>query len=147
MKKGLSINITFSNGFLYAFILIVVVLILSVTVFAFGTSTPTTFGHSIRELEAPIGCGANQFLKWSGSDWTCVSNTGIWTSNGNDISYSSGNVGIGTSNPSENLDVLGNIIATGNIVGSNVRNVACASGEFIKGFDASGNTICVIEKV
>lgn len=56
--------------------------------------------------------GSNLCLNGTGpanciSAWSDVSSTGLWTlhTNGNDIFYNDGNVGIGDSNPAHNLDV------------------------------------------
>ena len=38
-----------------------------------------------------------------------------WTRNGNNLIYNDGNVGIGLSNPSYTLDVVGDINFTGNL--------------------------------
>jgi len=62
-------------------------------------------------------------------DWTGIQNmpsgfsdnvddTGYWTKLGNIIYYNTGNVGIGRTGPTEKLDVLGNIKASGTICGS-----------------------------
>ncbi len=49
---------------------------------------------------------------------TIDTDTVLWTENGNDLSYTTGNVGIGTTNPNNNtkLDVVGNIGLSGNII-------------------------------
>lgn len=47
---------------------------------------------------------------------TIDTDTVLWTENGNDLSYTTGNVGIGTTTPSEKLNVNGNIKLTGNIL-------------------------------
>jgi len=51
-----------------------------------------------------------------------------WTTSGNTIFYNTGNVGIGSSNPSQKLDVSGNIAASGNISAGNY--VSCANINF-----------------
>jgi hypothetical protein len=40
----------------------------------------------------------------------------LWTSFENDIAYTTGNVGIGTTSPSHALHVIGNIFASGNVI-------------------------------
>lgn len=55
----------------------------------------------------------NEVLKFNGTDWVPgTDNTGggsAWSSSGNTVYYNAGNVGIGTSSPSESLEVNGNI--------------------------------------
>ncbi|MDM8550394.1 hypothetical protein QUF72_09960 [Desulfobacterales bacterium HSG2] len=48
-----------------------------------------------------------------------ISTNKVWSKSGSDISYNNGNVGIGTANPSESLEVTGNIKATGTICDGN----------------------------
>jgi hypothetical protein len=53
----------------------------------------------------------NQFSYWNGTAWVNVAGgsgaASQWTTNGNNIYYDVGNVGINRTNPSANLDVLG----------------------------------------
>lgn len=55
----------------------------------------------------------NEVLKFNGTDWVPgTDNTGggsAWSSSGNTVYYNGGTVGIGTSSPSESLEVNGNI--------------------------------------
>ena len=83
MKRGLNIQINFTNRFLYTFVAFIFILIIGVGVFAFGTFTPSTFGHSASELDLSSGVSGNAIF--------------------ND------NVGIGTSTPQVKLDVNGEI--------------------------------------
>jgi len=68
--KKLQIN--FTNRWLYTLIVFFSLIVIGVFVYAYGTNDPATFGHSAGELEAPSGCGTDQFLKWTGSSWTCA---------------------------------------------------------------------------
>ena len=103
MKRGLNIQINFTNRAIYTFITLVVLILAGAIVYAFGTSTPSTFGHSAGELDLSSGVSGNAIF--------------------ND------NVGIGTSTPQVKLDVngevrIGNtgIACTSNIEGSKRYN-------------------------
>ncbi len=59
-----------------------------------------------------------------------------WTSTSSDIYYDLGNVGIGTSTPSEALDVAGNVYASGDIVSNSSLGLSgIASSSLISSFD------------
>lgn len=73
------------------------------------------------KLEVIGNVKATQFIG-DGSRLTNVPS--IWTTNGGDIDFSTGNVGIGVSTPSEKLEVVGNVKATQFIGdGSQLTNV------------------------
>jgi hypothetical protein len=64
----------------------------------------------------------------------CLSSVGgIWEQTGSDIYYSAGSVGIGTSAPSEALDVVGDVLASGDIT---------AYGTVYSGGFADGKKVC-----
>jgi hypothetical protein len=63
--KKLQINLT--NRWLYTLIVFFSLIVIGVFVYA---QIPNP-GHDITRIEQPSGCGANQFLKWTGSSWTC----------------------------------------------------------------------------
>jgi hypothetical protein len=63
-------------------------------------------------------CVSGQYMYWDGATWTCnvpAAGASIWTKTGNNINYTYGNVGIGVSNPTQRLDVNGNIGLSGSI--------------------------------
>jgi hypothetical protein len=76
MKKEVIKEKSFNNRLLYTFILLGIVFSLTLGVNAFGTSTPSTFGHSVGELDFTGG-----------------------------FNVPSGNVGIGTTSPSSKLEI------------------------------------------
>ena len=52
---------------------------------------------------------------------SAISSSSQWTTvNTDDVTYTSGNVGIGSATPSQALDVSGNIIATGDLTATNI---------------------------
>ena len=55
MKKSLNIQINFTNRAIYTLIAFGIFIIAGVAVFAFGTSSPSTFGHSAKELDLSGG--------------------------------------------------------------------------------------------
>jgi len=105
--KKLQINLT--NRWLYTLIVFFSLIVIGVFVYAV---TPNP-GHDITQIVQPSGCSTNQFLKWTGSSWTCetvsdeVGIGGSGTANriprftgattiGNSVIYeSAGDVGIG----------------------------------------------------
>jgi hypothetical protein len=62
---------------------------------------------------------------------TSVLNT--WTITGNNISYNNGNVAIGKANPSEVLDVAGNVISSGTVKGTGLITTTNLSFENVAG--------------
>ena len=84
MKKRLgSINVNVSNRAFYSILLLSISILVVSVVLAFGTTNPTTFGHSAKELDLSSGVDGNAVFN--------------------------GNVGIGVSNPSARLDVAGEL--------------------------------------
>ncbi len=117
-KRGLNLTFKFSNRILYSLITVFILAIIGVGVYAYGTSAPSTFGHSLGEIAPPTTCSSpNNFLRWSGTAWECAAagtggGSSQWTTSGNDISFltagaveTTGNVGIGTANPGNKLEV------------------------------------------
>ncbi len=66
-------------------------------------------------VSSPTCNATSQKLIWNGSAFSCAtdqSGAAIWQQNGVNINYASGNVGIGTANPTAKLDVSGTVRAT-----------------------------------
>tara|TARA_Y100000310_G_scaffold279036_1_gene297920 strand:+ start:816 stop:1709 length:894 start_codon:yes stop_codon:yes gene_type:complete len=55
MKRGLKVQLNFTNKFVYTSIAFAVFVLIGVSVFAFGGSAPATFGHSAGELDLSTG--------------------------------------------------------------------------------------------
>ncbi len=51
----------------------------------------------------------HKFYGYQNNSWSELGGGGFWLANGNDIYYNSGNVGIGTTTPTQKLTVAGNI--------------------------------------
>jgi len=135
MKRGLNININFTNRFIYTFVAFILILITGVVVFALTPGEAPSPGHLVDEFAPPSGCETNQVLQWDGTNWVCTDfSAGLWTAIGGNIYYNLGNIGIGTTTPQEKLDVVGNIKASGNI---NAGGTICD----INGCIGSGSSI------
>ena len=130
MKRDLNIHIHFTNRAIYTFISFMTLLIIGVGVFALTPGVAPNPGHLIDNVAPPASCGTNQVLQWSGSSWTCANLTSsgseLWNQSGNNIYYNSGNVGIGTTAPTQKLDVAGtgkfNAIELGGVTKTNWRS-------------------------
>ena len=54
--------------------------------------------------------GTAGFYQYDGSTWSIIDGaSNLWSQNGSDIYYSSGSVGIGTSTPTEEFEIIGDI--------------------------------------
>lgn len=61
-----------------------------------------------------MGAETGEVLQWDGNTWTPgVAGESVWSVTGSDIFYDKGNVGIGTIEPTQSLDVNGNIEVSG----------------------------------
>ena len=119
-KRGLNIQINFTNRFLYTFIAFIVLLIIGIGFFALTPGVAPNPGHLIDNVAPPAGCGTNQVLQWDGTNWICADfSSGLWTASGSNIYYNLGSIGIGTSTPSVALDVVGDIISSGTVCDGN----------------------------
>ena len=84
------------------------------------TNKPTLFSGSYHDLTNKLIFDTNDFnIQYDISSGTSISinssgqTNQVWTTTGNNIYYNSGNVGIGTNNPTEKLEVNGNIKYSG----------------------------------
>ena len=76
-RKRVTINISFTNRWLYSLIAIGILAVIGVSVYA-ATYTASGAGHPYTEISA---CGANQVLQMNaaGDAWTCVAGTSMDT--------------------------------------------------------------------
>ncbi|MDD5012265.1 MAG: tail fiber domain-containing protein [Candidatus Nanoarchaeia archaeon] len=91
-KRGLNININFSNRWLYTFIFLGILTIITVGVYAY--SNPTTgVGHDLNEIQP---CSEDQILKTTGGAWSCSASpvSSQWITNKSGNIYFNGNVSI-----------------------------------------------------
>ena len=79
MKRGLNIQLNFTNRFIYTFIALTTLIIVGAGVFAFGTAVPGNFGHSAGELD--LSTGVNGDALFNGG----VTIAGILTANSNAV--------------------------------------------------------------
>lgn len=85
------------------------------------------------------------YLYNNGSGTLSWSLGGIWNQNGNNVDYTTGNVGIGTNNPQYPLDVNGNAAVTGNFYGQNIyaaNQLSAGNFRFVNGVvDSASDSI------
>lgn len=94
-----------SNRLSYTIIAVFALLLIGVGVYALG-AVPSPVGHSLTQLQP---CSNGETLVTSGGVWTCSSGGSggsQWITSGANISYNSGNVGIGMILPTEVKDVV-----------------------------------------
>jgi len=58
-RRGLNIQINLTNRAIYTLIAFTIFILAGVVVFSFGTSNPSTFGHSAKELDLSSGVDGN----------------------------------------------------------------------------------------
>ena len=106
MKINFNINI--KNKVLFAFIFTFIFLIGTIFAGAYGTTEPSIFGHTVSELAAGVFGGSQSAA------------TDVWA-------FQEGKVGIGTTTPTESLDVAGNTVISGNL-GTHGYTADCPNG-------------------
>jgi len=143
MKRGLNIQINFTNRFLYTFVALIFILIIGIGVFALTPGVAPNPGHLFDEFAPPVGCGTNQVLQWDGINWACADGSSLWTSSGSNVYYNLGSVGIGTDTPDEKLDVAGNIKASGTVCDGNGCIGSGSGGANMAAFTQPGGTFTV----
>lgn len=115
-----------NNRFLYSLITFGILIAIGVGVYA-TTYTASGAGHPYTEIST---CAANQILKMNstGTAWECaVAPTGLssqWIDAYSNIYFMRGNVGIGTMNPTEKLEIAGSIKTTGIVSATNLVSIS-----------------------
>ena len=80
-----------------------------------GTTSP----HYPLEVNGIISATAGGFRFPDGTIQSSAAGSRLWAANGSSIYYNNGNVGVGTTTPTEALDVAGNINASGALYAAN----------------------------
>lgn len=146
MKK---INLVKKN-FYFAIIVVVLLFVAGFVIAEWDSSKPSHGILYTNQIEPKIGTDINLIGNILVNGLPL--GMGYWTLLGNNIYYNNGNVGIGTTNPTEKLEVVGNIKASGTICDSNANCLggvssvaslpACSDGQFLKYNSVTGGWEC-----
>ncbi len=101
MKKGKSIQINFSNRWLYTFILLGILVIISIGVYALTPGVKPNPGHDLSEVGVPSGCTSGQFIYWNGSNLACMSQSQSLCPSGTIVYYNYSNLNEDTYGPQQ----------------------------------------------
>ena len=163
-KIQLNFSITLTQRVFYSIIALGVLLFVAlgagIYVYAYNSGGPASVvGHSSEEVDVNIG-GTIKTLQQAIDNGDFSSS--VWTQSGNNIYYNNGNVGVGTSSPTEKLEVAGNIKASGTVCDANgclSRNscawtgwssceaagasnqMVCSSGQVVRGYQRQGCSV------
>jgi hypothetical protein len=78
---------------------------------------------------AQQGATTGQALKWNGTSWLPANDeNGLWTKNGYNAYYNSGNVGIGTSTPQNNLQIHSSSVYSGLFLTNDATGTTSSDG-------------------
>lgn len=110
--KGVKIN--FSNRWLYTFIVIGILALTGISVYALAPNIDTTKGYH-ESSQVSVSIGTTEKTLQEAIDAGDFGGAGLWTASGSDIYYDGGNVGIGTSTPSNFLGWPGALQVNGEI--------------------------------
>jgi len=126
MNKRRVIKISLSNKLFYSLIAVFAVLVLGIGVYAYGTSNPSTFGHSISEIDPPAYCGGynDGWLRYYDGSWQCEDTP----STGGDTTVVGGISGYEIVEDSHNL--VEEDIDVGDLY---QRSVSCPDGKVVLG--------------
>lgn len=70
VRKEFEIKI--SNKLFYILVTISAIVVLGIGVYALTPGVKPVMGHLLSEVAPPSGCVSGQYLKWSGTSWSCA---------------------------------------------------------------------------
>ncbi len=115
-----------------------------------GRISTSTTGISIQNSGSVAGTNApylqllacEKLTTATAGGGTSTTNGGFWQNNGTSIYYNDGNVGVGTSTPTQKMEVAGNVKASGVCIGNDCKSAwpTITTADTLQTVTARGNT-------